>query len=496
MITTKRDAKLPFILAIAFAAMGTYLLASLFTAGLGFPLDDAWIHQTYARNLARLGEWSFLPGTPSGGSTSPLWSILLSIGYFFSHRAFGWAYVLGGMCLGLTGFAGEKIFRGAFPETRLKFPIFGVFLVLEWHLVWAAASGMETILLAALVTIFSWKLLGSQKSWYALGGLAGLAVWIRPDAITLLGPALFSAALIPTLFRDRLVNALRIIGVFLAAFVPYLVFNLAISGSLWPNTFYAKQAEYRILLETPLLWRFFKLASLPLIGSGALLLPGAIYFAWINWQKKQWASLSLVIWWLGYTLLFALRLPLTYQHGRYLMPAMPVYFVIGWLGYSLLLRNFRTTSKKGFILRNSWSLSLWLVLFLFYGTGAGVFANDVGIIQTEMVKTAEWVNSNTPEGALIAAHDIGALGYFGQRELVDLAGLISPEVIPFIRDEEKLGDYLDREEVDYLITFPGWYPTLVVRGEQIFSSGGKFAPLSGGENMTVYKWSSDHLTQP
>jgi hypothetical protein len=35
-----------------------YLLTSRFTYGIGFPLDDSWIHQTYARNL------------PSGGGHS------------------------------------------------------------------------------------------------------------------------------------------------------------------------------------------------------------------------------------------------------------------------------------------------------------------------------------------------------------------------------------------------------------------------------------------
>ncbi len=39
-----------------------YLLASAMLYRLGFPLDDAWIHQTYARNLALHGEWAFLPG--------------------------------------------------------------------------------------------------------------------------------------------------------------------------------------------------------------------------------------------------------------------------------------------------------------------------------------------------------------------------------------------------------------------------------------------------
>ena len=40
------------------------------TGGGGFPLDDSWIHQTYARNLAQTGQWAFVPGVPSAASTS------------------------------------------------------------------------------------------------------------------------------------------------------------------------------------------------------------------------------------------------------------------------------------------------------------------------------------------------------------------------------------------------------------------------------------------
>src|SRR5664279_3930986 len=58
-----------------------YLLTSQVTYGIGFPLDDSWIHQTYARNLALRGEWAFRPGIPSAGSTSPLWSALLALGF-------------------------------------------------------------------------------------------------------------------------------------------------------------------------------------------------------------------------------------------------------------------------------------------------------------------------------------------------------------------------------------------------------------------------------
>jgi hypothetical protein len=103
---------------------------------------------------------------------------------------------------------------------------------------------------------------------------------------------------------------------------------------------------------------------------------------------------------------------------------------------------------------------------------------------------AHWVADNTPSNALVAAHDIGALGYFAQRDLLDLAGLVSPEVIPFIRDETRLAEFLQDRHADYLVTFPGWYPQLVQGAHLVYSSAGSFSPMMGGENMAVYQWVS------
>ena len=128
-----------------------------------------------------------------------------------------------------------------------------------------------------------------------------------------------------------------------------------------------------------------------------------------------------------------------------------------------------------------------MILF-FWVRGALAYAQDVAVIQTEMVATASWVADHTPPGSLIAAHDIGALGYFGNRQLVDLAGLISPEIIPFIRDEDRLIQYLDQQKVDFLVTFPGWYPKLIKNAVLIHSTNGKISPSLGGENMQVYRW--------
>ncbi len=88
----------------------------------------------------------------------------------------------------------------------------------------------------------------------------------------------------------------------------------------------------------------------------------------------------------------------------------------------------------------------------------------------------------------MAAHDIGAMGYFSGHEIIDLAGLVNPEVIPFIRDEGKLEEYLNSVGVDYLVTFPGWYPQLTENRQPVYSSGGTISPKSGGENMAVFPW--------
>ena len=87
----KREKAIPIGLAIlTVISVIFYLLASRYTYRIGFPLDDAWIHQTYARNLVMNGEWAFVSGKPSGGSTAPLWSALLALGYLFHFNLYVW----------------------------------------------------------------------------------------------------------------------------------------------------------------------------------------------------------------------------------------------------------------------------------------------------------------------------------------------------------------------------------------------------------------------
>lgn len=464
-----------------------FLIFSLGTEGPGFPLDDAWIHQAFARNFAGSFSWSFQLGQPSGGSTGPLWGILLSVVYFLGLPVVWGTSIVGYLLLWACSVSGYQIGRQFFPENRGIPLIMGGLLALEWHLVWAALSGMETLLLIWLILlVFRWILSG-RDDWWVPGLLVGISIWVRPDGITLAGPVL----LVCLALRQPAGSTLKAGAIFLVSLIliagPYFLFNQYVAGEIWPSTFYAKQAEYAVLRETALSARIFGLSKQILTGIGIVLLPGLGLEAVAIIQKKDWAKAGIFFWAAGYIGLYALRLPVVYQHGRYIMPAIPAFLLLGAAGTAGWI-DLRSSISWKRVLSAVWAASAGIVLGAFWVMGGKSYALDVGVIESEMVDVALWINGNTPQDAVIGAHDIGGLGYFGEREIVDLAGLVTPDVIPFIRDEDQLAAYLDAREADYLVTFPGWYPELVRGLQLVYQGSGRYTALFGSDRMSVYRW--------
>ncbi len=475
---------------IAAAVLGAaiYLFASARIYRIGFPLDDSWIHLTYARNLAERGEWAFQPGHLSAGSTSPLWTFLLALGFWLRLGPYLWAYLLGELCLLGIAMLAEYTARHVVSTYRPRVPWIGLFFVAEWHLQWAALSGMETLLQALIMTGVVAALMMGSRRYLLLGLLTGLSMWVRPDGLTLLGPVLFVILLTESGLGDRAAAATKYLLGFAALLVPYLTFNVWLSGALMPNTFYAKQAEYAAWQAQPLLSRLVVLLVQLLTGPSVILLPGVVAAIVVAIRRRRWAMLAAIAWCGGYLLLYILRLP-AYQHGRYLMPAMPLFFLFGWMAYAEFQKSdlFR---RWHWLMQTVGQFSLLLVTLGFVILGARSYGDDVGLIESEMVVTAKWVASNVPPNAVVAAHDIGALGYFDNHPLVDLAGLVSPEVIPFIRDEAKLAAFLDSRHANYLVAFPAFYPVLADNLKPVYTTHGAFAPAIGEKNMTVYLWQS------
>ena len=477
------DPRLVLALA-ALAAVLFYLMVSALIFRIGFPLDDSWIHLTYARNFAEHGEWAYRLGERSAGSTSPLWTALLAIGFLLNLAPYIWTYFLGWVVLTLMAIHAENVARKLVRSYGPRLPWVGLFFVFAWHLTWSAVSGMETLLQGFIIFAVLTALMSGTRRYLTLGLLAGISIWIRPDGLTLLGPILFTALLCEGNWSSRGEAILKTLIGFGALFLPYLLFNLVLSGNPMPNTFYAKQAEYEAYWLSKSLTQRVIDYLLPVIASPFLvLIPGVFIWANKSFRARNWSALAGVIWFFGYIMIYFMRLP-AYQHGRYIIPAFPMMYFWGLLGLLEFATSVNINRRVIFV----WQVLAAVLSLAFTFIAARQNAYDVYWIESEMVETAKWVEQNVPPDSVLAVHDIGALGYHVQNPLIDLAGLITPEVVPFIRDETRLAEYLDSGPAEYLIVFPGLYPQLTSHRTPAFVAGLEFDPLQIDEDMQVYRW--------
>jgi hypothetical protein len=458
----KRDGLITLFCTIA---QISYLAIAWLGEGVrGFPLDDAWIYQTYARNLATRGEWAFIPGLPSTGSTSILWTPLLVPGFWLPLSPWLWTQLVGLATLIAVSLGAARLFEvKQFTHSLL----IGGAVALEWHLVWAAASGMETGLFAALIVWFWIWFRRNQQDILAhrsqngliLGVWGGLLMLARPEGVLALAVAGVFGMAQSGQWTDRLRWGILAGVGFTLFLIPFFGLNLSVSGEFWPNTFYAKQTEYAVLWNQPLLVRLWQQASVMWVGAGIVALPGLLAVLWVEVRRRpisiNWFFMPL-LWVLLHWGVYAARLPVTYQHGRYAIPTagiLTAYAIVGVLRTMDSFPDHRTLR----LLSLTWGITLATLFPAFLIIlGAPAYGADVRFIEQEMVPAARWLSANTGTNQIIAAHDIGAIGYFSPRPLLDLAGLVSPEVIPFMLDEVRLADFVVSADASYLIVFPGW----------------------------------------
>jgi hypothetical protein len=479
-------------------------LCLLLAQAAGFPLDDSWIHQDFARTLATTGRFAFQPGRGGAGSTSPLWVLLLlpphlvTDGQAPTWLLVGWSAALGVGALGglglLTGAMAAELARraGAAEGVAQVAAVIGsVATVTEWHLVWAAASGMETDLFALLIMLLLWGA-ARRVSPLWLGLLAGATLAVRPegllaDALVVCGtcwvgvrretPAESGAVELaprgarPGMEARRVRRWLRgwlvpfLTGGLLAA-APYILLNVGTTGRLLPSTFYAKGAFYGsgetaavvlgyggqvlvvLLLSSPVLLVVAALSCSRRLLHGSER-PIRLRPAGGHFPLKP----ALTIWPLLLLLAYGIHLPTLYHHGRYLMPALPALLSVAAAGAAPLLVN-----RGRALLRVVGGLTLLGSSLFSVGRGAQIYGSNVRYIDDFQVSTARWLRVHTPAGALVATHDVGAIGYFSDRPVLDMAGLIDPQVVPFVSNQDALESYLARRHAAYVVMFVDWYP--------------------------------------
>jgi hypothetical protein len=134
----------------------------------------------------------------------------------------------------------------------------------------------------------------------------------------------------------------------------------------------------------------------------------------------------------------------------------------------------------------------WLAIAIVLWPGAADrYAWAVQNINGMQVSLGHWVDRNLPRGARIAVNDIGAIAYLSRREVVDLMGLVTPEIIPYRRrGEAGVIDYVRETCPDYVIVFPAWFPELTRRAwmlEPIHRVRLERNLVSGSDEMVVYR---------
>jgi hypothetical protein len=416
-----------------------------------------------------------------------LWTLLISIAYRARIDPFLWTWLLGATSLGLSAMLVYRLAHRLLPLHPYLAWLAGLICVFDWHLIWAAASGMETMVFIVLALAIIDRTLADSPDWL-IGLLSGLLIVTRPEGLLLIG--LVTIARAARSDRRGLRRLVTLMAAMLVVVAPLAWFNVQAGGSLFPNTFYAKQKEYDVLLSSWSIWlpSIGQMLITPLVGAPIVLLPGLS--AWLITQRRTWRDRTQWIKWLPvawialHTLVYAVRLPVHYQHGRYLIPILPIVILYGAIGTGSLIarRSGRSITRvAGIVL----IISTLVILISYAPIGAQAYTTDVAIIDDELVVVARWLDEHVPPGAVIAAHDIGAIGYFTRRPLLDLAGLISPEVIPFIRDETRLKDWMLSRRAAWFVTFPDWYPMLSRDSifTLVFTGHSAFSP----EHLTVYQ---------
>lgn len=427
------------LLAVTGAAAAVYLEAEHRIAGRwGFSLDDSWIYAQMARNFATGRGFAFNPGEPVAGSTGPLYTFILAFFYLLFHEVVWSAKIFGLACLAGSAYAIHRAVRALVPERAGVALIAGLLVATAPALLWGALSGMEIALYLLLVScgIDAY----ARGRWNLATFVWSVGVWVRPDGLFLAGLAVVLGP--PREIWKRALCAAPPILAFLA-------FNHAIGGHWMPQTVGVKahfgmQAARTVtmLREWGALWgipyRTLDELEEPVLLLALLAIGGALLL-----RKRPILAL--------YTLGFPIALSLFYagsgSHKRYILYVIPFGIAMASVGLAAVAARIRGASGRRAVATIAVVCLAWqLALARGEAETHGWNVQNINEMQRTM---GEFARRITKPGDRIAANDIGAIGYFSERPVVDLVGLITPR--------EPLPRMLSRYRPELMIVFVDWF---------------------------------------
>ena len=464
LIVSIRDKRESLIL-LVIASLATilscayYLSIMLASTNPGFTLDDSWIHLQFARTIYEGTPWEYSPGFPSTGSTSPLWSLTISPLFFISQDPVVLAW--GVYVISISFYIASSFMVGHIVRTYTESTIWGITAIIGFVLVprntWLMLSGMETPLFVFILLLSIIVLDRSEMKYdLVLGVLVGFAYLSRPEGLVI-------ALCVPVRFLilgfKRELTRRRVLTLFVSGCLailvaaPWILHCLSITGHPLPDTFYAKvhpPTEGEIA-AWDFWWTLF-VDQMPFLVIGAFV--GIILLV----KGKPFPWLIPVI----LTVMYRLTTPYAslINNNRYLVPVFNLFFIVtiivsAWILQIVLVRVFRfqDCSETKFIAAFLVIGILVAPLVPHYDGQAIYYGKAVHTVNYLHVDIGIWIAENTPEDAIFATHDAGAVRFISNRSMIDLAGLVSPDIIHGNMSMRETLSYLREKGCNYFVYF-------------------------------------------
>jgi hypothetical protein len=464
----RRQVLAAWLLACLLAGATFTLYAALsLNAGAGgpvMPVDDAYIHFQYARQIAVGQFYIYNPGgPPTSGATSFLYPYLLAFGHLLGFRDLWlglWAMLLGALALLAAGWAVYRLIRRAIAAQVVAVAGMAVFMtngLIAWHFM----SGMETGLMVAFALLTLYGFAGGRLK--VMIAAATLLTLTRPEGGLMAGlaVALWWLARRPKL-RETALLALPILAIGLQPLV-----NLIVVGSAAASGGQAKSLFGIIPPDPGVIWgrilenyaRFWAelLTGLnrdgvggmfilpPLLGIFAL--AGLVVVA--RRERRPGLAVLVLGWWLGVAAAIATLDTAFWHFKRYQMPLLALCFPLAAWAYSALAARWRWPAILA-------ALTVIGASLLTGATFWRAYAVNIWNVAGQPLAMARWLAANTSADARVAVHDVGTTRYVGGRTTLDMVGLTTPGAAEWWRNGPgAVGEYLLEQRPDTIAAYTG-----------------------------------------
>lgn len=393
--------------------------------------DDAFITYRCAHNLALGQGLAYNPGQIGSATTTPLLAMMLAgLGKVTQVDLIPqWGGILSGFALALIGLF---VLLHARRENQMGLG-WTVLIGLLANPFLPSVWGGEALLCLAFALGSLYFYFERRMAW--AGIFCFLAFLTRGEGVlplfVMAGHSLYRKKNLPWM-------ALGMMGLLLAMWWP--VSRLVGAGYL-PLTLGAKMAQMQSgawgpFVKTTLDWyRAYLVGSptFPAISPSPvfltiplLALMGGVYF--LVCPRDRWGCL--VIWLLGYTAGYSILAVPFYQW--YAFPILFLGLILAGLGVEAGRTFLRTNTRDG-------SVGYWVghvigagVLLVVAATGVYRLANamvePVPSVQRLYTKAGEWLRNTTDPEATVGFFEIGYVGYYSGRAMVDPVGLVNADV--------------------------------------------------------------------